>query len=163
MRRQERRHASRKWVAAAGCAAFAVAAGVAAAAIPDGHGVIHACAKQGNGDLRVVDTGSGESCKDNEQALEWDQSGPPGAPGGVSGYQLRTGDAVTLGAAGEATVTCPQGTRALGGGYIVDPTVRMTSVIPAGGGSVWSAAGRNESDTQTAVIRARVVCAHATS
>jgi hypothetical protein len=95
----------------------------------------------------------------SEQALDWSQSG-----GGPFGYQLITSDAITLspGASGEATVTCPQGTRALGGGYIADPTVRVTSVLPAGGGTVWGAAGTNASSTQTAVIRARAVCAHTT-
>jgi hypothetical protein len=68
---------------------------------------------------------------------------------------------VTLapGAAGEAVVACPAGTRALGGGYIAGGSVRLTSVIPAGAGTVWSAAGINESAVSDAFIRARVVCA----
>jgi hypothetical protein len=40
--------------------------------------------------------------------------------------------------------------------------VRVTSVIPAGGVTVSSATGADESDMQIATIRARVVCADVT-
>jgi hypothetical protein len=154
---------SKLFAAVLGAAATLIVGSVAWATIPDADGVIHACLK--NGVPRIVDVDAGESCKASERPLDWNQAGQPGTSGGVSGYQLLTGDAVTLGpgASGEASVTCPEGTRALGGGYIADPTVRLTSVIPAGGGTVWSAAGVNLSDMQSAVIRARVVCANVKS
>jgi hypothetical protein len=139
-----------------GAAATLIVGSVAWATIPGADGAIHACAK--NGVPRIIDADAGESCKPSEESLDWNQAGQPG---GVSGYQLLTGDAITLGpgAGGEASVTCPEGTRALGGGYIADPTVRVTTVIPAGGGTVWSVSGVNLSEQQTAVIRARVACA----
>ena len=142
-----------------GAAATLVVGSIAWASIPDSEGAIHACVK--NGVPRIVDTDAGEACKPAEQPLTWNQAGQPGA---LSGYQLRTGDAVTLdpGTSGEASVSCPDGTRALGGGYIGDPDVQVTNVIPAGGGTVWSAAGINRSATQTAFLRARVVCANVT-
>jgi hypothetical protein len=40
--------------------------------------VIHACAKSNNGQLRL-DTGSG--CLPSEQAVQWNQTGPPGPSG----------------------------------------------------------------------------------
>jgi len=148
--------------AALGAAAMLVVGSVAWATVPDGGGVIHACLK--NGAVRIVDTDAGQSCKASEQPLDWNVAGQPGAPGGVSGYQLRTGDPVTLepGASGEASVSCPEGTRALGGGYITGSDVQVTNVIPAGAGTVWSAAGTNRSPTLTGSIRARVVCADVT-
>lgn len=140
-------------------AALLVVGSAAWATIPDASGVIHACLK--NGVPRIVDTEAGQSCKPTEQPLDWNQAGQPGS---VSGYQLRTSDPVVLGpgASGEASVSCPDGTRALGGGYIADADVDVTSVIPAGAGTVWSAAGFNRSTTQAGVIRARVVCGDAT-
>ena len=56
---------------------------IAMAAIPAADGTIHACFKNNNGDLRVVDDAAG-SCKNNETAIEWNQrglQGPPGPPG----------------------------------------------------------------------------------
>ncbi len=61
--------------------ALALAAGVAYATIPDDQGVIHACYKTDNGQLRVVDVGGGSGCGPSESAVTWNQTGPPGAPG----------------------------------------------------------------------------------
>lgn len=44
--------------------------------------LIHACVKNGNGDLRIVDVN--KNCKDNETALEWNSQGAPGLGGFVS-------------------------------------------------------------------------------
>jgi hypothetical protein len=121
-----------------GAAAMLLVGSVAGAAIPDANGVIRDCA--------TADTAG--FCQKKK-------------PVGLSGYQIISSDPVTLapGASGEARVTCPDGTRAIGGGYIVGPTVHVTSLIPAGGGALWSAAGRNESDTNADSIRARAICA----
>jgi len=62
-------------------AALAVAlaaTGFGAYAAASGDGTIHACAKQGTGLLRI-DIGSG--CLSTEQAIQWNQTGPPGPPG----------------------------------------------------------------------------------
>jgi hypothetical protein len=61
-----------------GLAALALSAGVAYATIPDSSGVIHACYKA-NGQLRVISSGG---CASGEMALDWNQSGPAGPPGG---------------------------------------------------------------------------------
>jgi hypothetical protein len=66
--------------AVAGAAAAAAAAGgIAWATIEPPNGVITACYQKNNGQLRVV--GAGESCNPAELALQWNQTGPQGAPG----------------------------------------------------------------------------------
>jgi hypothetical protein len=57
--------------------ALAVAlGGVAYATIPDSSGTIHGCFKS-NGNLRVVE--SAGDCRNGENALAWNQQGPPGS------------------------------------------------------------------------------------
>src|SRR5215211_6312496 len=57
-----------------GFAALMVAlGGVAFAAIPDSNGTIHGCFQKGNGALRVVE--SQASCRNNENALNWNVQG----------------------------------------------------------------------------------------
>jgi hypothetical protein len=143
-----------------GAAAALLVGSFAWAAIPDSSGVIHACYLKSGGALRVIDSAVA-TCKTQETPLDWNQAGQPG---GVSGYQIVSSDPVTLGPgeSGEAQVACPEGTRAIGGGYITGPFVNVTSVIPAGGGTVWSAAGRNESQSDSDALRARAVCANVT-
>jgi hypothetical protein len=63
-------------------AALAVAlGGVAYATIPDSNGTIHGCYQKGNGNLRVVESSS--DCRSSEQALDWNQQGPPGEAFGI--------------------------------------------------------------------------------
>lgn len=90
-------------------ALFVALGGGAIAAIPDSGGVIHACYKS-NGDLRVVDSSSGKTCKANETALDWNQRGPKGEPGpqappGSGGVvaRARSTAAVTAGACSSYT------------------------------------------------------------
>jgi hypothetical protein len=66
---------------------LAAGAAVATGAIPSGSdGVIHACHEKAGlltdqGDLRVIDKESGQSCRNNEIPLSWNQRGPQGATG----------------------------------------------------------------------------------
>ena len=55
--------------AVVGAATFAIVR----AAIPDGNGVIHGCYRDDDGNLRVVD--DPKSCRRNETALSWSQTG----------------------------------------------------------------------------------------
>jgi len=71
----------KKWVIPVAGAVLALAAGIAYAAIPDNGGVIHACYKNVNGLLRVVDSASPAACRQSETALSWNQQGVPGPPG----------------------------------------------------------------------------------
>jgi len=72
----------RAWVVLAVAGAIGGAAAIADAAIPDSSGIIRACYQNNNGSLRVVDTPT--TCKNNETALQWGQTGPQG-PQGVIG------------------------------------------------------------------------------
>lgn len=90
------------FVALAIAAGLLVAGGIAYATIPDSNGVIHACYKvdpkgnlDANATLRLIDPSSTKSpdsaaCKNNEQALNWSQTGPQG-PQGIQGPQGPSG------------------------------------------------------------------------
>jgi collagen triple helix repeat protein len=100
---------------AVGGAVFGVAAAVQAD-IPDS-GVIHACYQKVNGQLRVIDTDQGQTCRPSENALSWNQTGPTGATGargatgptGARGATGPTGPKGTTGATGPKGSTGPAG------------------------------------------------------
>jgi hypothetical protein len=111
---------------------LAVSGGIAWASIPDGGGVIHACFKNGSGDLRVIDTGTGGACKPSETPLTWSQTGPPGAPGapGATNVVIRTFTATLLpGGVSTFTALCHVGEVATGGGWRLEG--------PTPGGAPW--------------------------
>ena len=145
---------------AGGAAALAAAGAVAAyASIPDSGQVIHGCYQRESGQLRVIDTDRGQSCRPSERALDWNQQGPKGAPGppGPPGPgKLVSGSADTgfssdfrptprvLHIAGFGTVVaryCKQHTEGETGGGAVLELVNETSTVarvahsatPAGG------------------------------
>ena len=116
-------------VAAIGLAAAAI--GIAAAAIPDGSGVIHACFRDTNGSLRVVDDPT--TCKNNETPLAWGQTGPQG-PQGPTGPQGPQGPIGPQGPPGSSHayhvhIGAPIGT--------ADPVASLTN-LPAGNYLVWA-------------------------
>jgi hypothetical protein len=89
---------SRTLAVAVAVVAALLAAGIAYATIPDSAGVIHGCYSKTSsttlppGSVRVVDTGLGQSCSQNEVALSWNQQGVKGATGpqgpqGLAGLQ----------------------------------------------------------------------------
>lgn len=55
-------------------------AGGIAYAFPASNGVIHGCVSN-SGNLRVINTESGQVCRSNETNLTWNQQGPQGPPG----------------------------------------------------------------------------------
>jgi hypothetical protein len=67
------------WVVLVSAGVGAAAFAIAQAAIPDSNGVIHGCYAHHDGSLRVVDDPT--TCKHNETALSWNQTGPQGAQG----------------------------------------------------------------------------------
>jgi hypothetical protein len=69
------------WVVLVSAGVGAVAFAMAHAAIPDGSGVIHGCYRNHDGSLRVVDDPT--TCKHDETALSWNQTGPQGPQGPV--------------------------------------------------------------------------------
>ena len=98
--------------AAVGAAvATLIAGGVAWAAIPSSTGVINACFKNQNGQLRVVEDAG--SCQPSEQAIAWNEEGVKGDTGdkgdrGETGPQGAQGTPGPPGAPGERG---PQGER----------------------------------------------------
>ena len=100
-------------VVAVALVAGLVAGGVAVAAIPDGDGVIHSCARNRDGRLRVIDPDEDETCRKSETAVDFNQSGrvgPAGAAGGTgargaSGRQGPTGPTGRAGPAGATGAT----------------------------------------------------------
>jgi hypothetical protein len=101
-------------VAIAAVALFAVAGGLAYAAIPDAAGVIHACYRTSTddqkGQLRVVD--SAASCRNNESPTEWNVTGAPGAqgPAGADGVD---GTSPTVSQVGPGIGGCANGGAAI--------------------------------------------------
>jgi hypothetical protein len=129
---------SRKWWIASGVAMVLVViagVGIAAAAIPDsGTGVITACYQKQRGMLRVIDAEAGDSCRNSEQQLSWNQQGPQGPPGpagppGISGREVVSASfaaegqppcpdqALCLLQTTRKAALCPAGKNVLGGGY----------------------------------------------
>jgi hypothetical protein len=107
------------------------AGGIAFATIPDGEGVFHACVKDKNGAVRLIDPsnpGTKGQCKGNETAVSWNQTGPPGPPGdtgatgapgppGISGRETVTLASINNSVSPkEAALLCPAGKRVIGGG-----------------------------------------------
>lgn len=91
--------------------ALAGAAGIAYATIPDSGGVIHGCYQANNGQLRLIDpqgsaTTAPQSCKNNELAVSWSQTGPTGSQGPI-GPQGPKGDTGATGPQGPAGNPAP--------------------------------------------------------
>jgi Collagen triple helix repeat (20 copies) len=167
-------------------AALGLAGGVAYAIIPDSAGVIHACFKADNGQLRLTNTGA---CGANETSLSWNQTGPAGPPGpvgsqgpagppgpagsqgppgptGVSGYETVSGASVLVdpGELGQAFALCPEPKVAISGGFIeTTPNVKVVASQPgpeAGGflPSVWEVVAVS-TNNEPARFEASAVCA----
>lgn len=101
----------RRLLALGAGAILVVSVGVAYAAIPASNGTINGCYSGGQGQLRVIDAESGETCKSNETAISWNQQGPQGIPGaiGPQGLQGIQGQQGETGATGATGATGPQG------------------------------------------------------
>lgn len=138
-----------------------IAAGaLARASIPDASGVIHACYKKGDGDLRVIDDAV-SGCKLAETPLAWSQAGPQGAPG-VSGYEVVTETFIAGQGTGGGDVECPRGKRVLGGGVSVTPPpaaaqFEVSTSVPTPDGTGWTMAWAG--DGGGSALEVRVVCA----
>src|SRR4029450_5112600 len=90
------------------------AGGIAYASIPGSNGVIHGCYQKLNGQLRVIDPGTGGTWTVSENPLDWNQ---------FSGYEVVNTafeeTAITSASAiFEESVACPTGKVALSGGVL---------------------------------------------
>jgi len=98
----------------------------AVASVPDSSGVIHACYKTtdpGQGELFIVDTGSGGACSTDETSLTWSQSTTAG-PNGLDVTIVQGDSGGTF-----AQATCPSDHPFVlgGGGYIASGTQTVES------------------------------------
>ena len=112
--------------------------GAAYATIPDSNGVIRGCYQKNGGILRIVDDGA--TCRQSEQALDWNQRGQPGPPGGLTNAfaeetsEVSTASRTTFVDLGGPTVTAT-----------VPPSGLMAAVVRA---EVHGAATRVDPDDQ---------------
>ena len=104
-------------VAIGAVALFAVAGGIAYAAIPDAAGVIQGCYRTSTddqkGQLRVVD--SATSCRTNELPIQWNVTGAQGAQGlaGEDGADGADGTSPTVSQVGPGIGGCANGGAAI--------------------------------------------------
>ena len=99
-------------VAAAGVGLAVGASGIAYAAIPsDPGGEITGCYANRNGDVRIIDPQTGETCTKTETLIKWNQTGPagPAGPAGSQGAQGETGPVGPPGPQGATGATGAQG------------------------------------------------------
>jgi hypothetical protein len=78
-------------------------AGVSYAAIPDSSGIIHGCYNIKTGALKVIDSAVKAGCPKNTTSLNWNQTGPPGAP------SYATTMTITASGQGTAALSIPLG------------------------------------------------------
>jgi hypothetical protein len=132
------------------------AAAIVFATVPDANKIIHGCYRNPNGDLRVIDDAL-ETCRPNETAISWSQSG-------IVGYEVvsRT-ESVPSGVGVVAIAHCTLGKRVLGGGYHLTGDLRVNQSFPQVTGGVansWQVSVSNSSGF-TANLTAYAVCAMA--
>lgn len=132
-----------------------------------GPSVITACVEENSGNVRIVSSAS--DCKRSETSTSWNQQGPQGEPGtdgrdGVSGWIRVEGprSSVPPGTYGTTFAECPEGTKVLGGGYVVepDPSVVVYADYP-GSANKWRVEVFNDHDTYHKDIGAFAICATA--
>jgi hypothetical protein len=104
----------RALIAITGLGIFGVLGGLAYAAIPDGAGVIHGCYRTSTddqkGQLRVVEDPA--SCRSNEQPIQWNEQGAPGADG-PAGQDGSDGISPTVAQLAAGDPNCPAGGAAI--------------------------------------------------
>ena len=102
-------------------AGFVVAGSIAWASIPDANGVIYACFKNSNGDLRVIDK-STQSCLQTETELNWNQ--------GIRGYEVKVAATPSDSQALKSVVIeCSPGKNLLSGGARVLPGATLSVAL----------------------------------
>jgi hypothetical protein len=100
-----------RWLLVGAVVGAVLAGGAALAAIPDSSGVINGCYQKNVGNLRVIDSSAGDSCRPSEIAIRWSQTGPQGPPGpqGPTGPQGPKGDTGATGLQGPVGPQGPKG------------------------------------------------------
>jgi hypothetical protein len=150
--------AARLGLTLAAVLALTAGIGVATGAIPSGDGTITACYSKANGDLRVIDSEAGQTCKASENELSWKQ--------GTSAPTVRV-DTTSLnpGETGEARAECPEGQKATGGGFTssiveteADVVVKDNQPLTLAGEPVGWVAKFTNNTTQSQFANAIAIC-----
>src|ERR671937_697183 len=107
----------------AAIAAIAVLALGTGAALATTDVTINACVGVSSGSVRIVSDPT--TCKSNEYALSWNQTGPQGpqgpqGPAGVASLEVVSTTQQLSGATPSVMATCPSGKVALSGGAQID-------------------------------------------
>ena len=123
-----------RWFLVGAVVGVVVVGGAAYAAIPDSNGVIHGCYQKNNGQLKLIDPSTGDTCNPSEIPISWSQTGPqgpagpagpagpkgdigpqgPAGPAGPKGDPGATGPAGPAGPNNAAGTSCPTGTQVTG-------------------------------------------------
>lgn len=113
---------------------------------------ITACAKEENGQLRLVATSS--DCLPSERAVSW----KAGGGGGGTSFETVTATVAATPGLVSGTAMCPAGTRVVGGGAQADPVQggNVLADYPASE-SAWTATAALNPAAQTFVVYA--ICA----
>jgi hypothetical protein len=114
---------------------------------------LFACAKDENGQLRLV--AEDEACLPSETAVSWSAGG--GAGGGTTFTTVTESVAITPGLV-KATASCPAGSRVVGGGAQADPVEggNVIATYPASD-TAWSATVATNPAAQSVIVYA--ICA----
>jgi hypothetical protein len=148
-------------------AAVLVGAGIAYASIPGPDGVIHACYKNSDGSLKAID--SAANCPNGYTPLNWNQTGPQGPAGDLSGLEYV--QAISANDASQfktVVVTCPTGKVVVsGGGFTGGGSMALRdsyAQFPVGGnpGDAWTVtAWKPVDDGQAWALVGQALCVNA--
>lgn len=89
--------------------------------------------------------------------------GPKGdtGPAGVSGYELATAAGqIPAGGANAVIATCPDGKKAVGGGYAAGQFVETKQSLPINGNTAWDVLAQNQANVSTSLF-VYAVCVNA--
>ena len=102
-------------------AGFVAAGSIALASIPDADGVIYACFKNSNGELRVIDKTT-ESCSRSETELNWNQ--------GIRGHEFKVaGTPSNSQVLKSVVIECSPGKKLLSGGARILPAGTLSVAL----------------------------------
>lgn len=143
---------------------------MASAAADNAGESLFACYSAGGNVYRIREPGLRDDCRSpTDVEFSWNAQGPPGPPGpqgpagGLSGYEIVSEDfVVPMGTGKTLSVQCPQGKKALGGGWIGIHVASHGGEWVTTDGTIW-AMNINAMNTYDAEVTVQAICATAQS
>ncbi len=143
---------------------------LASAALDDAGELLHACYSAGGNVYRIRESGLRDDCRSPmDVEFSWNGQGSPGPPGpqgpagGLSGYETVSEDfVVPMGTGKTLSVQCPQGKKALGGGWIGIHVASHGGEWVTTDGTIW-AMNIYAMNTYDAEVTVQAICASAQS